>query len=66
MSVDIDWYDVETEADEWNRLVERAPRSNPLFRAEALALQAAETGTTVHALPGSKDRSRSGSSRRSN
>ncbi|AGB16235.1 hypothetical protein Halru_1628 [Halovivax ruber XH-70] len=54
MSVDIRSFDLETEPEEWNRLVDRAHRSNPFYRAEALALQATETETTVHALAGFK------------
>lgn len=54
MSVDITRFDLETDADEWNRLVDRAPGTNPFYRAEALAVQASETGTTLHALAGHK------------
>ncbi|WP_254768534.1 lipid II:glycine glycyltransferase FemX [Salinilacihabitans rarus] len=54
MSVDVRELDLETDADEWNRYVERSRGTNPFYRAEALALQAEETNTTAHALAGFK------------
>ncbi|RQH00375.1 lipid II:glycine glycyltransferase FemX [Natrarchaeobius oligotrophus] len=54
MSVDITVFNPRTEADEWNRYVERSPGTNPFFRAEALRLQADETGTRPHLLAGFK------------
>ncbi len=54
MSIEISRYDLESEADEWNRHVERSTETNPFHRAEALARQAAETNTTIHALAGFK------------
>ena len=54
MSVDIPRFDLDSDSDEWNRLVDRARNTNPFYRAEALQLQAAETGTTLHALAGYK------------
>ncbi|WP_254524325.1 lipid II:glycine glycyltransferase FemX [Natrinema caseinilyticum] len=54
MSVEIRVLDPDTDADEWNRYVERSDGSNPFFRAEALRLQADDTGTTLHLLAGFK------------
>ncbi|WP_290819090.1 GNAT family N-acetyltransferase [Halovivax sp.] len=54
MSVDVETVDLATNADEWNRYVERSDETNPFYRAEALRAQAEETGTAVHALAGFK------------
>lgn len=54
MSVTIRRLDLATDADEWNRYVDRSSGTNPFFRAEALRLQASETGTTLHPLAGFK------------
>lgn len=54
MSVEIRILDPRTDADEWNRYVERSDGSNPFFRAEALRLQAEYTGTTPFLLAGFK------------
>ncbi|WP_408957945.1 lipid II:glycine glycyltransferase FemX [Natrinema sp. 74] len=54
MSIDIRTLDPRTDADEWNSYVERSAGSNPFFRAEAIRLQAADTGTTPHLLAGFK------------
>lgn len=54
MSVDVTTLDPQTDADEWNRYVERSDETNPFYRAEALELQAADTGTDVHLLAGFK------------
>ncbi|ELY87149.1 lipid II:glycine glycyltransferase FemX [Natrinema altunense] len=54
MSVDIRALDPRTDADEWNRYVERSDGTNPFFRAEALRLQAEDTGTTPYLLAGFK------------
>ncbi|AFO56661.1 MULTISPECIES: GNAT family N-acetyltransferase [unclassified Natrinema] len=54
MSVDIRALDPRTDADEWNRYVERSAGTNPFFRAEALRLQAEDTGTTPYLLAGFK------------
>ncbi|GAB3036261.1 lipid II:glycine glycyltransferase FemX [Natronobiforma cellulositropha] len=54
MSIDVTTLDVRDDAAEWNRYVERASATNPFYRAEALAVQARETGTTVHLLVGFK------------
>ena len=52
MSVDIVELDPETDADEWNRYVERSPGTNPFHRFEALDRQAEETNSQVHLLAG--------------
>ncbi|MFP8952649.1 lipid II:glycine glycyltransferase FemX [Natrialbaceae archaeon A-arb3/5] len=54
MSIEISVLNPRTDADEWNRYVERSDGTNPFFRAEALRLQAEETGTRVHLLAGFK------------
>ncbi|WP_254530984.1 lipid II:glycine glycyltransferase FemX [Natrinema gelatinilyticum] len=54
MSVEIRVLDPDTDAEEWNRYVERSDGSNPFFRAEALRLQAEDTGTKLHLLAGFK------------
>ncbi|WP_255171664.1 lipid II:glycine glycyltransferase FemX [Natrononativus amylolyticus] len=54
MSVEIRELDCRADAEEWNRYVERADGTNPFYRAEALALQAEDTGTTVYLLAGFK------------
>ncbi len=54
MSIEIRQFDPRTDADEWNRYVERSDGTNPFFRAEALALQADETDATAHLLAGFK------------
>ncbi|MDS0475138.1 GNAT family N-acetyltransferase [Natrinema sp. 1APR25-10V2] len=54
MSIEIRTLDPRTDADEWNRYVERSDGSNPFFRAEALRLQAEDTDTTPHLLAGFK------------
>ncbi|MBZ6495485.1 lipid II:glycine glycyltransferase FemX [Natrinema longum] len=54
MSVEIRTLDPETDADEWNRYVDRADGSNPFFRADALRLQAADTGSALFLLAGFK------------
>ncbi|QLK26736.1 GNAT family N-acetyltransferase [Natrinema zhouii] len=54
MSVEIRILDPRTDADEWNRYVERSDGSNPFFRAEALRLQAEYTDTTPFLLAGFK------------
>ncbi|AXR78665.1 lipid II:glycine glycyltransferase FemX [Natrarchaeobaculum sulfurireducens] len=54
MTVELRVLNPRTEADEWNRYVERSGGTNPFFRAEALRLQAADTGTRPHLLVGFK------------
>ncbi|RQG97079.1 lipid II:glycine glycyltransferase FemX [Natrarchaeobius chitinivorans] len=54
MSIDITVFNPRTEAEEWNRYVERSDGTNPFFRAEALRLQADDTGTRPHLLAGFK------------
>ncbi|MFC7213109.1 lipid II:glycine glycyltransferase FemX [Saliphagus sp. GCM10025334] len=54
MGIEIERLDVREDADEWNRYVEHADRTHPFYRAESLALQAADTNTTVHPLVGFK------------
>ena len=54
MSVEVRVLDLSTDAHEWNRAVDRSTGTNPFYRSEALTLQAAETGTTVHPLAGYK------------
>ncbi|MEY7849696.1 lipid II:glycine glycyltransferase FemX [Natrarchaeobius sp. A-rgal3] len=54
MSIDIRVLNPRTDADEWNRYVERSDGTNPFFRAEALRLQAEDTGTRAHLLAGFK------------
>ncbi|RQG91266.1 GNAT family N-acetyltransferase [Natrarchaeobius halalkaliphilus] len=54
MSIEIDVFNPRTDGDEWNRYVERSAGANPFFRAEALRLQAEETGTRPHLLVGFK------------
>ncbi|MDF9745955.1 lipid II:glycine glycyltransferase FemX [Natrinema salsiterrestre] len=54
MSVEIRVCDPRSDADEWNRYVDRSDGTNPFFRAEALELQAEDTGSTPHLLAGFK------------
>ncbi|SDQ94406.1 lipid II:glycine glycyltransferase FemX [Natronobacterium texcoconense] len=54
MSIEVTTLDPWTDADEWNRYVERSDGTNPFFRAEALRLQAEDTGTTPHLIAGFK------------
>ena len=54
MTIDVTTLDAEADADEWNRYVERSNGTNPFFRAEALQLQATDTGSTAHLLAGFK------------
>jgi hypothetical protein len=54
MSVEIRRLEPSTDADEWNRYVERSDGTNPFFRAAALRLQADDTGATLHPLAGFK------------
>ncbi|MCU4924914.1 GNAT family N-acetyltransferase [Halobacteria archaeon AArc-dxtr1] len=54
MSIEIETLDPIADADRWNRYVERSPATNPFFRAEALSLQAEDSGTTPHLLAGFK------------
>ncbi|AEH37690.1 lipid II:glycine glycyltransferase FemX [Halopiger xanaduensis] len=54
MTVEVTTLDPWTDAEEWNRYVERSDGTNPFFRAEALRLQAEDTGTTLHLLTGFK------------
>ncbi|WP_126665132.1 lipid II:glycine glycyltransferase FemX [Haloterrigena salifodinae] len=54
MSIEVTTLDPRTDADEWNRYVERSDGTNPFYRAEALRLQATDTGTTPHLLAGFK------------
>jgi hypothetical protein len=54
MSVEIRVCDPRADASEWNRYVERSDGTNPFFRAEALRLQADDTGSTPHLLAGFK------------
>ncbi|QLG48582.1 lipid II:glycine glycyltransferase FemX [Natrinema halophilum] len=54
MSVEIRVLDPDTDADEWNRYVDRSDGSNPFFRATALRLQADDTGTDLNLLAGFK------------
>ncbi|MDQ2052721.1 GNAT family N-acetyltransferase [Natronolimnohabitans sp. A-GB9] len=54
MSIEVTTLDPEADADEWNRYVERSDGTNPFYRAEALRLQADDTGTTLHLLAGFK------------
>ncbi len=54
MGVEIDALDVAADPRTWDRHVDRAEGANPFYRAEALRLQAEETGTAVHALAGFK------------
>ncbi|WP_226007326.1 lipid II:glycine glycyltransferase FemX [Natrinema salinisoli] len=54
MSVEIRVCDPRADGDEWNRYVDRSDGTNPFFRAEALELQAEDTGSTPHLLAGFK------------
>lgn len=54
MSIEVTTLDPRTDADEWNRYVERSDGTNPFYRAEALHLQADDTGSTPHLLVGFK------------
>ncbi|WP_049923649.1 lipid II:glycine glycyltransferase FemX [Halopiger djelfimassiliensis] len=54
MSVEVSVLDPHTDADEWNRYVERSDGSNPFFRAEAIRLQATDTETKPYLLAGFK------------
>ena len=54
MGIEIERFDPVDDADEWNRHVDRARHAHPFYRAEALALQAEDTGTTPHLLAGFK------------
>ncbi|WP_137291499.1 lipid II:glycine glycyltransferase FemX [Natronorubrum halophilum] len=54
MSIEVTELDPRTDADEWNRYVERSDGTNPFCRAEALRLQAADTGSVLHLLAGFK------------
>lgn len=54
MTVEVTTLDPQSNADEWNRYVERSDGTNPFFRAEALQLQAEDTGSTAHLLAGFK------------
>ncbi len=54
MTIEITTLDAEADADEWNRYVDRSPGTNPFYRAEALRLQAEDTGTELHLLAGFK------------
>ncbi|SDK90029.1 lipid II:glycine glycyltransferase FemX [Natronorubrum texcoconense] len=54
MTIEVTTLDADTDADEWNRYVERSDGTNPFFRAEALQLQAEDTGSTAHLLAGFK------------
>ncbi|ARS88673.1 lipid II:glycine glycyltransferase FemX [Natrarchaeobaculum aegyptiacum] len=50
MSLELRRFNPRTDAEEWNRYVERSPGTNPFFRTEALRLQAEETETRPHLL----------------
>ena len=52
MSVEVTALDPRADADEWNRYVDRSNGTNPFYRAEALQLQATDTGSTPHLLAG--------------
>ncbi|UHQ95351.1 lipid II:glycine glycyltransferase FemX [Haloterrigena alkaliphila] len=52
MSVEISRLDPRSDAEEWNRYVERSDGTNPFYRAEALRLQGEDTGSTPHLLAG--------------
>ncbi|WP_265107957.1 lipid II:glycine glycyltransferase FemX [Halosolutus halophilus] len=54
MSVEVTVLDPRHDAADWNRYVERSDGTNPFYRAEALRLQAQDTGTTLHLLAGFK------------
>ncbi|MFC4541787.1 lipid II:glycine glycyltransferase FemX [Halosolutus amylolyticus] len=54
MSVEVTVLDPRDDAEAWNRYVERSDGTNPFCRAEALRLQAEDTGTTPHLLAGFK------------
>ncbi|SIS00969.1 lipid II:glycine glycyltransferase FemX [Natronorubrum thiooxidans] len=54
MGVEVTALDPWTDADEWNRYVERSDGTNPFYRAEALRLQADDTDSTLHLLTGFK------------
>ena len=54
MSIEITALDLDADREEWNRYVERGTRTNPFYRAEALAIQADDTDTTPHLLAGFK------------
>lgn len=54
MAIEVTTLDPRTDADEWNRYVERSAGTNPFFRAEALRLQADDTESDVHLLAGFK------------
>lgn len=57
MSIAINRFDLNgDDAAEWNGLVERSDTTTPLFRAEALTLQAQYTDTELYALAGYKGR----------
>ncbi|WP_339106401.1 GNAT family N-acetyltransferase [Haloterrigena salinisoli] len=54
MSIEVTTLDPRADADEWNRYVDRSDGTNPFYRAEALRLQATDTGSTPHLLAGFK------------
>ena len=54
MSIEVTTLDPRADADEWNRYVDRSDGTNPFYRAEALRLQATDSGTTPHLLAGFK------------
>ncbi|NGM71540.1 GNAT family N-acetyltransferase [Natronolimnobius sp. AArcel1] len=54
MTIEVTTLDPWTEAEEWNRYVEKSNGTNPFFRAEALRLQAEDTGTELHLITGFK------------
>ncbi len=56
MSLDVRELEVDDDAEEWNRHVDRSPGTTPFHRAEALALQAEQTDTMPHLLAGFKGR----------
>ncbi|MXV62546.1 GNAT family N-acetyltransferase [Natronorubrum sp. JWXQ-INN-674] len=54
MSIEVTVLDPQDDAGEWNRYVERSDGTNPFYRAEALELQAEDTGSTPYLLTGFK------------
>lgn len=52
MEVDLEVLDPTTDAERWDRLVDRANGVNPLYRAAAIREQAEATGTHTHLLVG--------------
>ncbi|ELY84824.1 lipid II:glycine glycyltransferase FemX [Natrialba taiwanensis] len=54
MTIEVTELDPWQDAAEWDRYVERSDGTNPFFRADAIRIQAQDTGTTPHLLVGYK------------